>query len=191
MLKKHGLLLLVIVMIIQLCVPAGMIANRLMRSFLTEKYGTEYKIPLDYVSFDEETGFLYYNLYSGDESDGVFYPVPFYSVVTGEDGFAVLTPGFEKPKHSSYIASRKEGYTYEYLVGRMHIGKLKTIDSFWLLDEKVMIDDPDEDYDWFEGTIACYSEAYLHAYVYNGNISVKEIYIDGIPAKQFIARFDA
>ena len=190
MLKKHGLLLLVIVMIIQLCVPAGMIVSKLAISFLTEKYGTEYKIPLDYVSFNKETGFLYYNLYSGDESDGFFHPVPFYSVATGEDGFAVLTPGFEKPKHSSYIASKKEAYIYEYLVGHIYIGKLKSIDLLWLLDEKVMIDDPDEDYSWYDGTIACYSEAYLLAYVYNGNISIKEVYIDGIPAKQFIFQFD-
>ena len=178
MLKKYCLGLLIAVIIIQLCVPAGMIISTFAVSSQAEKYGTEYKIPLDYISFNEDNGFLHYNTY------GYRYE-PYISVSEGVDGFAVLTSVSEEPENSSYIKNKKSGYSYQFPVDRIHVGKLKRADKLWLLDER-----NEDDERWYEGTIAYYSKAYLQAYVYNGKISVKDVFIDGVPAKQFIARFD-
>lgn len=176
MLKKYGLGLLVAVIIIQLCVPFGMIISSFATSSRAEKYGTEYKIPLDSISLDGENGFLFYNVYHFE---------PYISVTEGEDGFAVLTPVYEKPEGSSYIKNKKIGYDYhQFPADRFHVGRLKHIDKLWLVDDR------NDDEWWYERNVAYYSEAYFQAYVYNGKISVKDVFIDGIPAKQFIARFD-
>lgn len=189
MLKKYGLVLLVAVIIIQLCVPAGMIISSFAVSSQAEKYGTEYKIPLGYISLDEKNnGFLYYDVYScgyGFE--------PYLSVSEGKDGLAVLTPVEDEPEGSSYIKKkRNSGYSYIFPTDRIHVGRLKHTDELWLRYLPDLIDDLGEDDKWvYDGDIVYYSEAYLLAYVYNGKLSVKDVYIDGLPAKQFLAQINA
>ena len=186
MLKKYGLGLLIAVIVIQLCVPVYMIVNVFAASYQAEKYGTEYKIPLDHIAVDEESGFLYFSVrYYADESYYNYMHEPYTSLTEGEDGFAVVKPVYDKPAHSSYIKNKKDGYAYIFPADRISVGKPKYTDALWLLDE--FNEDDDQ---WYSGTIVYYSEAYLQAYVYNGKISVKNVYIDGIPANQFIAQYD-
>lgn len=191
MFKKHGLKLLIALIVIQLCVPAGMILSSFTVSSKTEKYGTEYRIPVDYMSFNEGNGFLYYSVNPGTNGAFNYTGKPYTSLSEGEDGFAVLESVYEAPENSSYIKNKKNGNIYSFPASRIYVGKLKYADGLWLVDKRDVEDD-----EWYENwlddeTVTYYSEVYLLAYVYNGKVSVKDVYIDGVPAKEFFAQIDA
>lgn len=180
MLKKHGLALLIAVIVIQLCVPLGMVMSTVAASSKAEKYGTEYKIRLSYIRYDIKHGAINYDYYLG------YLYSQYFTVSEGEEGFAELTPVSEKPEHSSYLEFEKSGYHYVFPSNRFYVGKLKNVNALWLDDSQ------EEDFMTpYNEFVAHYTEAYLDCYVYNGKISVKELYIDGVPAKEFIAIIDA
>lgn len=178
MLKKHGLALLIAVIVIQLCVPLGMVMSTVAVASQAEKHGTEYKIRVINIRYDKKHGAINYDL-------GYWLHDKYLTVSQGEDGFAVLS-GSEKPENSSYLEGEELAYSYKYPAPRFYVGKLKNLNDLWLSDDPLE-EDCMTPYNEF---VAHYTEAYLDCYVYNGKISVKELYIDGVPAKEFIANID-
>ena len=176
MLKKHGLAALIIVIVLQLSVAAGMIASVFVSDSYTEKYGTEYKFKVSYFWTDED-GWLHCDL----AANGLYsFRNERYSVVSvGSDGYAMITKTEEKPETSSYIKNRAAGYSIPekcvYVKGLT-------------IPEQATQPQTYEEYLENGPIVPEYPEAYIVAYIYNGRISVKNMYIDSVPVEEYFSQ---
>lgn len=156
MLKKLMLPILIISIVIQLLVPVGMIVYGNKAEDDWEKYGKEFKVKV-YVQ-NINAGLIYYNFYDYYN----WYDLGSYATIKEDsEGYVNLFADVNesKPETSDYIRVTRDN-------------KAKLVDfpinvdyTSWKVDEE---------------------SAYLIIKVYNGNFEIVNLYMDGIPAEEWV-----
>ena len=176
--KKSGLIILILIMVLQLCVPAGMIIYKITERNTIIKNGLYVKIELE--SFTYSNGKLLLDTPLPDDGWDMLY-AELENVSTTD--FYKLQLVADKPAHDFYIKSSQESY-FELPVNKIKVDNFENIDYIHFL--KISEDD-----DWWDKIFfKKFKRAYLEAYVYQGKVYPKAVYIDSKEANEYLAKIN-
>ncbi len=175
--KKSGLIILILVMVIQLCVPIGMVAFEVIENNTIIKNGLCVKLELE--SFSYSNGKLHFDLPS-DYEWGTKYA---QLVHNGTTGYYEIQSTKGKPEGDFYIKSDDFDY-FEFPINSIEVSKYENLDYVHFVKEN-------EDDDWWDKLLHNqFRRAYLEAYVYKGKVIPVAVFIDGVDADTYLERLN-
>lgn len=161
--NKKGIIILIAVMFIQLLIPVGMIAYRNNEKDTALETGEKYLFRIEYLYYMD--GCITFDIKNAYKID-----TRYAAVEKGEDGYAVITASKSRPKGENYIRSSVDtDFSFpEYII---NTETYENLDFVQFTNGTVSVN--------YETYLNSYENIYLEAYVYKGEVSVNEIYIDG------------
>lgn len=172
--KKLRLIILIVIIIAQICVPVGMVVHKNVSIISAREKGEKYKFNLKSVTYSD--GYVDFSVDYPYVSGGNYA-----ALEKDENGYAVFTMLVNKPKENNYI---KSGYYggFSFPVTGIETEKFKNItDRIWLCSWNDLGDIYSAEDDW-----VCYNESYLEGYVYKGTVVADSVYIDGVEIDEFL-----
>ncbi|NLA76280.1 MAG: hypothetical protein GX851_00355 [Clostridiales bacterium] len=190
MLKRHGLKIFIVVIILQLCVPSGMIGANVIHQTNIINRGTLYKFKLESVHYEGYNASENKITFTIDNSAKKYrkrYFEIYAEISEGDDGYALMSMTEDKPRTKSYI---KSSYAHEFFFPEAYLNAENYSGLEYCTFSKEGKDIFIISNTFFEDQIR-FKEAYAEIYVYKGDVSVKEIYIDGVPVDIVLSRLNA
>lgn len=175
--KKLPFIILAIIMLVQICVPVGLITYHKIDSNLAEAKGEKFRFDIGYLSY-YSNGLLFFDV---EERTPWEWGCIYAEIEVAEDGYVTLNYSEMKPKGNYYIKSSEHKDFY------FPITEIKT-DSFEHLYDITFNKKYSDYFSSITGVENFYfKEAYLEAYVYKGRVGAPKIYIDGIEANEYLS----
>lgn len=176
--KNLRIIILIIVIVLQLCVPAGMIAYKTAETNTIIENGELFKFKID--SMDYNDGKLEIDIDTFDDWGNLYAEVQ-----TSITGYAELILTETKPQGSIYIKS-SDKYEFDFPVDVIKTDKFSNLDHIYLFQKK-------GDEKWWDYALSyreIYNIAYLEAYVYEGKVVPVGVYINGVKANTYLSRMN-
>lgn len=174
--KKSGLICVIIVIILQLCVPGGMVAAEIIENKQIVDNGIKVKLDIvNAIYHDEE---LTIDI-DTSESWGKLYA---QLVCRGDTGYYDLVFCEEKPADDFYIESADEFY-FEFPVDYIKVKEHEDVNSIFMRKRT------DDDMPGVTiGNVRLFDRACLEAYIYQGKVLPVKVYIDSLEADEYIEK---
>lgn len=198
--KRKTLALIIVVMIIQLLMPAGMVTGKSLEERVTLERGREYKIPIMIYACARNTVNFDYRLteYNGagvtDESES---GTTAYVVLKENSlGFAEYdSVTYKKPDTDIYCEMKNVRYLYEcFLLSDEYVAacdidseKVNELGMSQMYYDEPVIDIFDEDFVYTDPAVVRMPKTYVTAKVYKGNHIITGLYVDGVPIEEYAA----
>lgn len=174
--KKSGLILLVITILFQLCVPTGMVVSEVLENKQIVENGI--KVKLDIVQATYREGEMYIDI-DTSKSWGKLYA---QTVRRGDTGYYDLVFCDEKPADDFFIESSDEFY-FEFPVDYVKVKEHEDVNAIFLRKRT------DDDVPGFTiGNVRLFDRACIEAYIYQGKVLPVKVYIDSLEADKYIEK---
>ncbi|MBQ8209875.1 MAG: hypothetical protein IJZ35_04775 [Clostridia bacterium] len=174
--KKSGLIVLILVIVLQLCVPAGMIIYKNAEHNTIVENGELCKFKIKDMYYRK--GKLDINIETYDD-----WAMQFADVQADSIGYAELLLTDTKPEGSIYIESSDKD-EFDFPVEAIKTEEFENLEYVYFFEKT-----GEEDW-WDELIHEMYNRAYLEAYVYEGKVSPVAVYIDGVEANVYLSRLN-
>lgn len=174
--KNRGFIVLIVIIILQLCIPVGMIVYKTTENTRTEENGVLCRFEISSMTYKD--GELEFDI------DIATYDDPgknYAEIETNISGNAQLTLTDEQPDDPFYIKS-SDKYAFDFPLSVYKTEKYENLERIYLSKKT------DDDSLFTFSNHYRYNSAYLEAYVYNGSVSIVNIYIDGVEADEYLRR---
>ncbi len=191
MLKKHSLKLFVTILVVQLLVPICMVIGYSVTDARTIAKGELFNFEISNMLIDGDR--LYFTL--AEEVRHIYSEYGAYEKIhVDANGFAVIELTNKKPDTTSYIKSHGNKL-FDFPDCQIDLnGIMLPTHTIWMekMSEEstgimpenklgvLIVNEYSSDF--------YYRKAYAKVYVFNGHVSVKDVYIDGVPARECITK---
>ncbi len=176
--KKSGFIMLIIIIVLQLCVPVGMIVYKTAETNAITENGELVKFKISSMTYSKgavEIDIITYNDWGN-----------YYAEIEKTDtGYADLVLTDVKPEGDIYVKSNDK-YEFDFPVHQIKTENFSKLEYVYLIQKT-------GNEDWWDKIIAnheLYSSAYLEAYVYKGKVVPVGVYINGIDINIYLSRLN-
>ena len=176
--KKSGFIILIIVIVLQLCVPAGMIAYKTAETNAITENGELVKIKISSMTYTE--GVVEFDIITYDDWGN------FYAEIQETDTiYAKLVLRETKPEGDFYIKSNDK-YEFDFPVRKIKTEDFSNLEYIYFIEKT-------GNESWWDKIIAfheLYDYAYLEAYVYKGKVVPVAVYVNGVEINTYLSRLN-
>lgn len=176
--KKSGFIILISIIVLQLCVPVGMIAYKTAETNSIIENGELVKIKISSMTYTE--GLVEFDIITYNDW-GMYYA----EIQKSDTVYAELVLTDIEPKGDIYIKSNDK-YEFDFPVQQIKTEDFSNLEYIYFIEKT-------GNESWLDKAIAfheLYNFAYLEAYVYKGKVVPVGIYINGIDINTYLSRMN-